>query len=276
MVHSSTCRAPAAVAVIVFVGCCIKRVEGRWLVVAGAVVVAIVFTVTVAGVIFAIVLVGVVVLARVRGHSHDRLHCRHCGCRICNHPCGSCLPHGSRGSREPSSSRSSSLAVVGVVFIIIFVEVRGLSSLWKLLSLQESGVIVIIIFTVTVASVIFAINFVGVVVLTEDVILTGVGGHSQQSRRRHNRLLHRCCGCCLHNRPCGSHHLHGSHRPCRSRRHHCNCSPRHTQLGAASAELPWLVGHAARRVCISSVPPVVVAVAVVVVVAGGGHSLELR
>src|SRR6266571_3434430 len=173
MVHSSACRAPATIAVIVFVGCCIKRVEGRWLVVAGAVVVAIVFTIAVAGVIFAIVLVGVVVLARVRGHSRDRLHCRHCGCRICNHPCGSCLPHRSRGSREPSSSRSSSLAVVGVVFIIIFVEVWGLLSLWKMLSLRESGVIVsgavvvAIIFFIAVVGVVFTIVLVEVVIFTE-------------------------------------------------------------------------------------------------------------
>src|SRR6266702_2217934 len=109
MVHSSTCRAPAAVPVIVFVGCCIKRVEGHWLVVAGAVVVAIVFTVAVVGVIFAIVLVGVVVLARVGGHSRDRLHCRHCGCCICNR-----LPRGSRGSWEPSSSQSSSPSLLRV------------------------------------------------------------------------------------------------------------------------------------------------------------------
>ena len=212
MVHSSACRAPAAIAVIVFVGCCIKRVEGHWLVVAGAVVVAIVFT----------------------------------------------------------------IAVVGVVFAIIFMEVQGSSSSWKLLSSRESGVIVAIVFTVTVASVIFAIDFVGVVVLAEDVILAGVGGHSWRSRRRRNRLLRRRCGCRLRNRPRGSHHLHGSCRPRRSRRHRCDHSPQRTQLGAASAEPPWLVGHAARRVCVGSVPPVVVAVAVVVVVAGGGHSLELR
>src|SRR6266702_3692533 len=109
MVHSSACRATATIAVIVFVGCCIKRVEGYWLVVAGAVVVAIVFTVAVAGVIFAIVLVGVVVLARVGGRSCDRLHCRHCGCRICNR-----LPRGSRGLWEPSSSRSSSPSLLRV------------------------------------------------------------------------------------------------------------------------------------------------------------------
>src|SRR6266581_72617 len=66
MVHSSVCRAPAAVAVIVFVGCCIVRVGGRWLVVAGAVVVAMVFTVAIAGVVFAIVFVG------VRGSSSSR------------------------------------------------------------------------------------------------------------------------------------------------------------------------------------------------------------
>ncbi len=168
------------------------------------------------------------------------------------------------------------IAVAGVVFAIIFVEVRGSSSLWKLLSSQESGVIVAIVFTVTVASVIFAIDFVGVVVLVEDVILAGVGGHSRRSRRRRNRLLRRRCRCRLRNRPCGSCHLHGSRHPCRSRRHHCDCSPQCTQLGAASAELLWLVGHTARRVCIGSVPPVVVAVAVVVVVAGGRHSSELR
>src|SRR6266702_856924 len=206
MVHSSACRATATIAVIVFVGCCIKRVEGYWLVVAGAVVVAIVFTVAVAGVIFAIILVGV----------------------------------------------------------------RGSSSSWKLLSSRESGVIVVIIFTVTVASVIFAIDFVGVVVLAEDVILAGVGGHSQGSRHRHDHLLRCRCGCRLRNRP------RGSRRPRRSHRHRCDHSPRRTQLGAASAKLPWLVGHAARRVCVSSVPPIVVAVAIVVVVAGGRHSSELH
>src|SRR6266702_2513483 len=118
MVHSSTCRAPAAVAVIVFVGCCIKRVEGRWLVVAGAVVIVIVFTVAVAGVVFAIVLAGVVVLARVGGRSRDRLHCHRCGCRICNR-----LPRGSQGSREPSSSRSSSPLLLWVL--------SSQSSSWK-------------------------------------------------------------------------------------------------------------------------------------------------
>src|SRR6266702_3560627 len=145
-----------------------------------------------------------------------------------------------------------------------------------------SGVIVAIIFTIAVVSVIFAIDFAGVVVLAEDVILAGVGGHSQQSCHRRNHLLRRCCGCHLHNRPhgshhpCGSCHLCGSCHPHRSCRHHCDHSLQHTQLGAVSAELPWLVGHAARRVCIGSMPPVIVAIAVVVVVAGGGHSLELH
>src|SRR6266702_831753 len=95
MVHSSVCRAPAAVAVIIFVGCCIVRVGGRWLVVAGAVVIAMVFTVAIAGVVFAIVLVEVVVLAGVGGHCRgsrrrrDRLHRRCCGCRLRNHLRGS-------------------------------------------------------------------------------------------------------------------------------------------------------------------------------------------
>ena len=110
----------------------------------------------------------------------------------------------------------------------------------------------------------------GVVVLAEDVILAGVGGHSRGSHRRCDCLLRRRCRCRLRNHPCGS------HRPRRSRRHRCDRSLRCTQLGAASAEPPWLVGHAARRVCVGSVPPVIVAVAVVVVVAGSGHSLELR
>src|SRR6266702_1898853 len=114
MVHSSVCRAPATVAVIVLVGCCIVRVGGRWFVVAGAVVVAIVFTIAIAGVVFAIVLAGVVVLARVgvrcRGSRRcvDRLHRRCCG----------------------------------VVFAILLVEVRGSSSSRKLLSSRESGVVV--------------------------------------------------------------------------------------------------------------------------------------
>src|SRR6266702_1122053 len=125
MVHSSVCRASAAVAVIVFVGCCIVRVGGRWLVVAGAVVVAMVFTVAIAGVVFAIVLAGVVVLARVGGRSRDGLHCHRCGCHICNRPCGSCRPRGSRGSLswEPSSSRSSSPSLLWVS--------SSQSSLWK-------------------------------------------------------------------------------------------------------------------------------------------------
>src|SRR6266702_6057056 len=117
MVHSSACRAPAAIAVIVFVGCCIVRVGGHWLVVAGAIVVAIVFTVAIAGVVFAIVLAGVVVLARVGGRSRDRLHCRRCGGHICSRPCGSCRPRGSRWSlsREPSSSRLSSPSLLWVL-----------------------------------------------------------------------------------------------------------------------------------------------------------------
>ncbi len=50
-----------------------------------------------------------------------------------------------------------------------------------------------------------------------------------------------------------------------------------TQLGAASAEPPWLVGHTA-SICVGgvAVPPVVVAIAVVVVVVGSGHSSELH
>ncbi len=67
MVHSSVCRAPAAIAVIVFVSCCIVRVRGCWLVVAGAIIVMIVFTIAIVGIVFAIILAGVVVLMRVGG-----------------------------------------------------------------------------------------------------------------------------------------------------------------------------------------------------------------
>src|SRR6266702_2908894 len=123
MVHSSVCRAPTTIAIIVFVSCCIERVEGHWLIVTGAIIVIIVFTVAVVGVIFAIILAGVFVLTRVGGCSYDHLHCCHCGCRICNHPCGSCLPHGSRGLWEPLLSRSSSPSLLQVL--------SSQSSLWK-------------------------------------------------------------------------------------------------------------------------------------------------
>ncbi len=50
-----------------------------------------------------------------------------------------------------------------------------------------------------------------------------------------------------------------------------------TQLRAALAEPPWLVGHAA-SVCVGgvAVPPIVIAIAVVVVVVGSGHGSELH
>src|SRR6266702_3222508 len=130
MVHSSVCRAPAAIAIIVFVGCCIVGVGGRRLVVAGAVV-AIVFTVAVAGVILATVFVELVVLMGVWSHSRDCLHRCRCRCCIRNRPRGSCRPHGSRGSlsQELSLLRSSLPSLLR--------ESSSQSSLWKLSSLRK-------------------------------------------------------------------------------------------------------------------------------------------
>src|SRR6266702_4406087 len=93
MVHSSVCRAPTTIAIIVFVSCCIERVEGHWLIVTGAIIVIIVFTVAVVGVIFAIILVEVVFLMGVGGCGsrccRDHLHRRCCRCCLRNHLCGS-------------------------------------------------------------------------------------------------------------------------------------------------------------------------------------------